>query len=360
MDAFKDLFGDLTGFGQSAGVLVGLGLLTYLVHRRLLAVYYQKPGQQRYRQLIMACVYLFAVLLAIMLLPLNDQTQAHLLSFLAILISATIALSSTALVANVMAGFLLRSLRNYGPGDYISVGDHFGRVTNMDLLHVDIQTEDADLKILPYMYLITNPVRVMRSSGAIVDSNVLLAYEIPRQKVEAVLLRAADATGLEKAFVQICELGNNSVSYRVSGTLADIDQLVKTRRKLRASILDELHAAGLAQFSSNNVNTRNSVADGRTVPGDMVLAVTEAGDDHSDPDAAVLDKARQAEDLRKLKNDYTACSQELIAVELELKEAGPGEERQPLNLKKKKLEAQLLRANKEIRKLEMALKAGQA
>ena len=185
METTDSLISELTTFGLSAGVLAGLGILVYFVHRRLLAFYSDKPGQQHYRQLIMVCIWIAIAILAIILMPVSDLTQGQLLSFLGILLSATIALSSTTLVGNAMAGLMLKSLRNIRPGDYIFVGDHFGRVSNMDLLHVEIQTEDRDLTALPNLYLVTNPVRVLRSSGTILHVAVSLGYEIPRQRIEA-------------------------------------------------------------------------------------------------------------------------------------------------------------------------------
>jgi small-conductance mechanosensitive channel len=348
----ENLFEELTTLGLSTGVLVGLGLLIFLVHRRLLAFYADKPGQQHYRQLIMVCVFLLAFVLAIILMPISDVTQGQLLSFLAILLSATIALSSTTLVGNAMAGLMLRSLRNCRRGDYIRVGDHFGRISNMDLLHVEIQTEDRDLTTLPNLYLVTNPMRVLRSSGTILHVSVSLGYEVPRQKVEAALLQAAVATGLETPFVQVRELGDFSVSYQVSGLLTDIEQLLGTRRKLRASVLDELHAAGIEIVSPNYMNTRNLNTGTRAMPLEGVAAVTEMDNSDPDPDAIAFDKAQLAETLDRFKKEYTELSQELISVEQELKVAEPGDQRQPLNLQKKKLEAQLLRTDKEIKKLE--------
>jgi len=286
-------------------------------------------------------------------MPLSDLTQGQLLSFLAILLSATIALSSTTLVGNAMAGLMLKSLRNCRPGDHIRVGEHFGRITEMDLLHVEIQTEDRDLTTLPNLYLVTNPVKVLRSSGTILHVAVSLGYECPRKQVEEVLLQAAAATGLEKPFVQILELGDFAVSYQVSGVLTDIEHLIGTRRKLRARVLDQLHEAGIEIVSPTYMNSRVLEAAGRVFPQSTSAPAQEAVE--PDPDAVAFDKAQQADDLDKLKKEYTDMSQELIGIEQELKDAGPGEARQPLNLKKKKLEAKMLRIEKEIKQYEAAM-----
>lgn len=354
METTDSLISELTTFGLSAGVAAGLGILVFFVHRRLLAFYSDKPGQQHYRQLIMVCIWIAVAILAIILMPLSDLTQGQLLSFLGILLSATIALSSTTLVGNAMAGLMLKSLRNIRPGDYIFVGDHFGRISNMDLLHVEIQTEERDLTALPNLYLVTNPVRVLRSSGTILHVAVSLGYEIPRRQVEEAMLAAAEATGLEKPFVQILSLNDFSVSYQVSGMLTQIEHLIGTRRKLRAAVLDALHAAGIEIVSPTYMNTRALNAGARVAPRQNAVSHSEDVDE-SDPDAVVFDKAAQAEELGRLKKDYTAMSQELIGIEQELKEAGPGDERQPINLKKKKLEAKMLRTQKDIAALEAKL-----
>ncbi len=353
MESTNTLLSELTTFGLSAVVLGVLGVIVFVINRRLLALYSERPSQQHYRQLIMAGIWLVVAILAIIVMPLSDLTQGQLLSFLGILLSATIALSSTTLVGNAVAGLMIKSLRNIRPGDYIHVGEHFGRVSNMDLLHVEIQTEERDLTTLPNLYLATNPVRVLRSSGTVLHVSVSLGYEIPRRRAEEAMLAAAAATGLEKPFVQILSLNDFSVTYQVSGLLTDVEHLIGTRRKLRAAVLDALHASGIEIVSPTYMNTRALSAGARSVPSDS--GVSQAVDDHSDPDAVVFDKAAQAEELSKLKKDYTAMSQDLIGIEQELKDAGPGDERQPLSLQKKKLEAQMLRTQKEIAALEAKL-----
>jgi len=252
-----------------------------------------------------------------------------------------------------MAGLMIKSLRNARPGDYIRAGDHFGRISNMDLLHVEIQTEDRDLTTLPNLYLATNPMTVLRSSGTILHVAVSLGYDVQRNSVEDALLKAATETGLETPYVQILELGDFAVSYQVSGLLTEIEHLIGTRRKLRAAVLDELHAAGIEIVSPGYMNTRALNMASRSVP--KTQAILTPDDQQADPDAVAFDKAKLADGLSRLKHEYTEMSQELIGVENELKEAGPGDARQPINLKKKKLEARMLRAEKEIGQLEAQL-----
>jgi hypothetical protein len=73
-------------------------------------------------------------------------------------------------------------------------------------------------------------------------------------------------------------------------------------------------------------------------------AVTEAAKPLLDPHSAA--------ELLRLKNEYTELSQQLLDVERALQAAGQGEERQPLSLEKKKMEARLFRLEKQVSQLE--------
>jgi small-conductance mechanosensitive channel len=115
----------------------------------------------------------------------------------------------------------------------------------VDLLHTEIQTEERDLTTLPNMYMVTHPVRVLRSSGTILSVEVSLGYDVPRPVIEKLLIQAATDTGLESPFVQIRGLGDYSISYAIAGMLTEVKNLLQKRRELRARTIDALHAAGI-------------------------------------------------------------------------------------------------------------------
>lgn len=357
-----ETFDKLALFGVSTGVLIAIVAVVWFVNQRLLGLYAAKPGEQHTRQIIMALIWLAAIILAVLLMPVGDAMRGQLLGFLGILLSATIALSSTTLVGNAMAGLMLKSLRNFRIGDYIRVGEYFGRISNMDLLHVEVQTEDRDLTTLPNLYLVSHPVTVIRSSGTILHVVVSLGYDVPRKKAETALLAAATKTEmLEKPFVQIRDLGDFSISYQVSGLLTDIDKLISTRRRLRANTVDALHEAEIEIVSPTHMMTRALAPGQALMPVNIPVGQVEADadpDDASDPDEIVFDKARQAEELEQHKTQYTEMSQRLLELEQLLKEADAGDEaaRRPVALEKKKLEAGMRRLEKRILAEETALK----
>ena len=159
-------------------------------------------------QLAKLALALAGLLVILLSLPIRDSTRGQLLSLLGIVLSAAIALSSTSLIGNAMAGLMLRMTRSFRAGDFLKVGEHFGRVSERGILHVEIQTEDRDLTTLPNLFLVSSPIRVVHSDGTIVSATVSLGYDVPRADVKACLVAAAESAGLADPFVQVLELGD--------------------------------------------------------------------------------------------------------------------------------------------------------
>lgn len=241
-------------------------------------------------QLILVAMAAIATIMIILELPIGDAQRGQLLSLFGLLLTGAVALSSTTLVGNAMAGLMLRAVRNFRAGDFIFVDGHFGRVSDQGLLHTEIQTEDRDLTTLPNLFLVTHPVKVVRSSGTIVSAAVSLGYDIDRTRIETYLLAAAEASALEEAFVQIVELGDYSVSYRVAGFLSNPKFLLTARSELRGQMLDALHKGGVEIVSPTFMNQR------ATSHKALIPRVPAARQGKTQPpEQMMFDKADQAE-----------------------------------------------------------------
>ncbi|MBW1832418.1 MAG: mechanosensitive ion channel, partial [Deltaproteobacteria bacterium] len=140
-------------------------------------------GSRISQQLLIAALGGVLLVMVILQLPIGEAERGQLLSLLGLLVTAAIALSSTTLIGNAMAGLMLRSIRNFRPGDFIVVDGHRGRVSELGLLRTEIQTERRNLTTLPNLYLITNPVTVVRPSGTFISATVSLGYDVPREKI---------------------------------------------------------------------------------------------------------------------------------------------------------------------------------
>ena len=217
-------------------------------------------------QVITIAVVFAGLVAAIVAMPISEARSGQILALLGIVLSAAIALSATTILGNLIAGMMLRSVRNFRPGDFIKVEGHFGRVSSQGLFHTEVQTEDRDLTTLPNSFLASHPVTTLRTSGTVVSTTVGLGYDVPRHEVEIVLMAAAEEVGLEQAFVQIVELGDFAVVYRCAGLLTDVMRLITVRSNLNAAVLDGRHAADIEIVSPTFMNQRQ-VNDQTFIPG---------------------------------------------------------------------------------------------
>ncbi|MEZ6196402.1 MAG: mechanosensitive ion channel [Planctomycetota bacterium] len=328
MADFMEQFADLAPVFVLVAGTIGLVIVAdWFLFRRPSLGELRDPGSFRRPLLVLAAAFL-AFFLLLLLLPIEKGQQDAVLSVFGIVVTAVVALASTTFVSNAMAGLLLRSLKNYRHGDFLGVGDQFGRVTEIGLFHTEIQTEDRDLTTLPNLYLLSQPIRVVRRSGTIVAATVSLGYENSPRAIEEILLAAIGRAGLTEPFVQILELGDFSVNYRAAGLLSDPVSLFTTRSRLRREMMEGLHAAGIEIVSPTFMNQR------RLDPTRPILSPREPGSlaEETTPavERRVFDKAEEAATLERLGRERDALAQELTALEEERKAADDDERREEI------------------------------
>jgi small-conductance mechanosensitive channel len=295
-------------------LLIGLVVIT-VAHRLLLKRKAPTSGSRISQQLVIAALAGIIVVAVILELPIGDAPRGQLLSLLGLLVTAAIALSSTTLLGNAMAGIMLRSIRNYRPGDFIIVEGHRGRVSELGLLRTEMQTEHRNLTTLPNLYLITTPVTVVRESGTFVSATVSLGYDVPRAEVESCLIAAAGAAGLTEPFVFVLELGDFSITYQAAGFLEEVKFLISAESKLRGCMLDALHEAGIEIVSPTFMNQRQLSADQRFIPRQKRSArSTPESSAEARPEERMFDKAELAESEAKLTQELEKAVGELEAL----------------------------------------------
>ena len=300
MDIFDNLlvkFIDAIPSGITIIVIIAFTwTVKFVLNKRLSGV----PGSQFRLQVITLLLTFVSLLLIILSLPISESTIGQLLSLIGILLSAAIALSATTFVGNIMAGMMLRIVKNFRSGDFVRVGDHFGRVSERGLFHIEIQTEDRDLTTLPNLYLVTNPVKVIRSSGTLVTADVSLGYDIPHMKIEKALIKAATEVSLEDPFVHIISLGDFSVTYRISGLLTEVKSLLSTRSQLKKEMLVQLHKANIEIVSPTFMNQRVFNTEKTFRPNPASYSKSHDDDDKDLPEVMVFDKADAAESIERI------------------------------------------------------------
>lgn len=349
-DLINEFVRFLPPLAMIAAIIIVLGLLNSILRRR----WQNDPDAQFRFQLIMLALSFSGVLAVIVVLPIDDALRGQLLSLIGILLSAAIALSSTTFIGNIMAGIMLKVVKNARPGDFITVAELTGRITEMDLLHTEIQTEFRDLVTVPNLYMVTQPLQVVRASGTIIQAEVSLGYDVPNTRAAEVLRDAAATAGLKDCFVQVRQLGDFAVTYRVAGLLEDVTSLISARSKLRVAMLDALHTAGIEIVSPTFMNTRPIGTEQKIIPAPTRKIVA---DDQPNAEAVAFDKADDAASVDSIRIAIEQVDTELGALGEVDNDVDPAV-RGVLEDRKLRLKEQLATAEKAVKNKEAAEKAG--
>ena len=239
---------------------------------------------------------LVGLVLVVLVLPVGEGSRNQLMGLIGLLFSGIIAFSSTSAVANIIAGIMLRTTRKFRIGDYIRIDDLFGRVSERGLFAAEIQSENREFISLPNKYLFNNPVTVIRASGTIISTTLSIGYDVHHSRIQPLLLKAAEESGLEDPFVHILELGNYSITYRISGLLTEVKWLITARSKLCQAVLDALHLQGIEIMSPSYMNQRRLDNDKKVIPATVNEEPVEQPKVAED---IVFDVAEQAEQIEK-------------------------------------------------------------
>ena len=319
MDKANELYQQLASLVPVLLVAAGLMFGLWLTHRLVIARH-QHLGAEAVlpRQLMLLLLSIVAIIVIVLMFPMSDNTRGQVLSLLGVVLTAVIAISSTTFVSNMMAGLMLRMIKSFRPGDFIHIGDKFGRVTERGLFHTEIQTEDRDLATFPNLYLITNPVTVVHSTGTIISATLSLGYDVAHAELEPLMKRAAEQASLQDPFVLITELGDFSVSYRVAGFLPEVKTLVTARSNLRKQVLDVLHGAGIEILSPTYMAQRPVTADEPVIPdpyhqSNVAAAVATAPtEEENKPEDIMFAKAEEISTREEIKDEIIRVREEII------------------------------------------------
>jgi small-conductance mechanosensitive channel len=341
VESLREFIDTISPIGPAATV-IALILIAMVSARRIVRRKAGNSGATRLReQLVSVFISALGVLLVILVLPMTVETRGQLLNLIGLAATAVIALSSTTVVANAMAGLMIRFARNLGAGDMIQVGEHVGRVTSFGLFHTEIQTETRDLTSLPNLHLISNPVQVVRESGTFMTCDVSLGYDVHHKRIEELLLKAAEATDLETPAVHIRDLLDHAVTYRIAGFTADTSHLFTIRSKLRSNILDALQDGGVEIVSPSYMYQRPQPDGTRTLPRKVKVAADTEDDMRALEDLA-FDKATHAEALVKLNKQSSELQDGIKQLKSDLGSAESGKDKdrieREISFKERRLE----------------------
>lgn len=332
---FGGLFSGLHSFIPLIVVVVLAALVFFAIQKK-----FAKDGNVSFLRsaLYLVAANIFLVML-VLVLPVQNEVKKQIFTLLGINFTVMMAFSSTSFVGNAVSGLMLRGINNFMPGDFIRVNSYFGRVSERGFFHTEIQTEDRDLTTIPNLFLVSNPVTVIRASGTVVSAEVSLGYDIAIDSIETALLDAAERTGLSESFVQIKSLDDFSVVYRVAGILVEVKQILSIRSLLRRNMIRALHGAGIEIVSPTFMTQRQMPLEQKLI-GSGADQNSESDSNGRSPEAMIFDKAELAEQREILSQRRVLLTGKIEQLESDIKESpdDTGELEYKLETLKKRLD----------------------
>lgn len=284
---------------EPAVVIIALVILLSINNWLFKRLKSNSSGGNLVRNAIAFLIGFIGTLVFILSLPIENSLKGQILTFLGIIISAGIALSSTTLLGNLIAGIMNNSMKRFRQGDLIKIGEIQGRVTQKNIFHTEIQLEDSNFITIPNLYIANNPVKLTRKNNIVISTSVSLGYNVRRDEIEKTLRNAANATGLSDPYVYITRLGDFSVEYKVHGFLEDSGKFFSTNSQLNANVMDKLHEKQIEIVSPTFMNQRR-VDDKDFIPR-KVKAETPSRNEIA-PEDLIFDEVIKSEKIEKKKD----------------------------------------------------------
>ena len=112
---------------ELAALVVAVVILNWLWKRKES----NNPGRRTLRLFGVSLLTVLGFVVILLLQPGLEASIGHVVTLTGVLLSAAIALSSTTFISNFMAGIMVGRVCHFRPGDFLKVGDHFGRVSEI-------------------------------------------------------------------------------------------------------------------------------------------------------------------------------------------------------------------------------------
>lgn len=136
---------------------------------------------------------------AIIMFPYLPGSDSEAFKGVSLFIGFLVSLSSSTVLANVVAGLVVTYTRPFAVGDRVKIADTVGDITSISLLVTRIKTtKNVEITIPNGMVLASHIINYSagaRAGGVVLHTSVTIGYDVPSAKVEGMLVEAAIRTG---------------------------------------------------------------------------------------------------------------------------------------------------------------------
>jgi small-conductance mechanosensitive channel len=161
--------------------------------RRVALPFVQPDTVRATRQILRFIIWGVALAVAYPYIPGSDSLAFQGLS---VLFGLMISLGSTGVVSQMMSGTVLAYTRALHVGDFVSIGDVEGMVSEVGAISTKLVTITNEEVTIPNSVLIENSIKNysqrFASSASQISTKITIGYDTPWRQVHAMLLMAAD------------------------------------------------------------------------------------------------------------------------------------------------------------------------
>jgi len=201
--------------------------------------------------------FLILAFAAVMIVPYLPGEESPAFKGVGVFLGLLFSLGSTSAVSNIVAGLMLTYTRGFRVGDWVSIGENTGEVTQQALLATHIKTiKNVEVTIPNSVVLgshIQNFSLLAQTDGVILHTSVTIGYDAPWRTIHQLLINAALKTKLilsdPAPFVLQNALDDSNVEYMINAYTRSPREMVNIYSELHANIQDSFHEAGVEIMS---------------------------------------------------------------------------------------------------------------
>ncbi|MBU2493651.1 MAG: mechanosensitive ion channel family protein [Bacteroidetes bacterium] len=226
--------------------------------------------------------FLILVLAAIIIFPYLPGSDSPFFQGISVFLGILFSLGSSSAIANMVSGIVLTYMRPFKIGDRVKIAETMGDVIEKTLLVTRIRTpKNVDITIPNAMVLGSHIINFSSSAsdkGLILHTTVTIGYDVPWDKVHALLVSAAGETDYTladpKPFVLQTSLDDFYVSYELNIYTNEPGKMASIYSQLHSKIQDKFNEAGVEIMSPHYSAMRdgNQVA----IPSEFIPKTYEA------------------------------------------------------------------------------------
>lgn len=206
------------------------------------------------------------VFAAVAIFPYIPGSHSEAFRGISVFIGVLVSLGAAGSFSNIVAGVVLTYMRPFSVGDRVKIADTVGDIAENTLLVTRVRTiKNVDVTIPNALVLSSHIINFSSSSmqppPLILHTSVTIGYDIPWQKVHALLIAAAKKTTriLEEPepFVLQISLDDFYVRYEINAYTGAPNKMAAIYSELHQHIQDQFNEAGVEIMSPHYTQIRD-------------------------------------------------------------------------------------------------------